>query len=325
MKLLMVMLLAGTPQMEVVSRLFAATSTGPFITYSWGEHWTKLRPDLRGLSGEIDLFLCLGPAVYAGGSDGVFVSSDFGETFGSLSSWFYGAARSLLSARLFALEPTLFVGTETGLYRSTNGGDEWSRVGEGALDASVNAMVWPGPDLFVVTDDGLFRSLDGGDVWKRLDDGLPEGPVLSIAVAQFFALEPTIFVGTRGKGIYRSRDGGESFEPVGAQAIGGADVRALVWWNTLLLAGTDLGLFLSNDGGERFRETREIKGVEVLSLNVPGAKVGIASDVFVGTRQGVFKSSDGGVSFRLVSEGLGRPEVRHLDTFPMPPQNRENR
>ena len=253
----------------------------------------------------------------------MFVSNDFGETFVSLGSWFYGPARSLLSARLFALEPTLFVGTETGLYRSTNGGDRWSRVGEGALDASVNAIVWPGPELFVVTDDGLFRSLDGGDVWKRLSKGLPERPLLSIAVARFFSLEPTIFVGTRGKGIYRSRDGGESFEPVGAQAIGGANVRALVWWSSLLLAGTDLGLFLSNDGGEQFRETREIKGIDVLSLNVPGGEVGMASDVFVGTRQGVFKSSDGCESFRLVSEGLGRPKVRHLDTFPMPPQDRE--
>jgi photosystem II stability/assembly factor-like uncharacterized protein len=304
MKLLMVMLLAATPQMEVVSRLFAATATGPFITYSWGEHWTKLRPNRRGLSGEIDLFLCLDPAVDAGGSDGVFVSNDFGETFFSLGNWYYGTARSLLSARLFALEPTLFVGTETGLYRSTNGGDEWSRVGEGALDASVNALVWPRPELFVVTDDGLFRSLEGGDVWKRLDKGLPEGPLHSIAGAQFFALEPTIFVGTRDKGIYRRRDGGESFEPVGGQASGGADVRALVWWNTLLLAGTDRGLFLSNDGGDRFRETWAVKGVEVLALNVPGAEVGIASNVFVGTRQDVFKSSDGGVSFRLVSEGL---------------------
>ena len=64
MKFLMLMLLAGAPQAEVISRLFAATSTGPFITYSWGEHWTKLRPDLRGLSGEIDLFLCLGLFYY---------------------------------------------------------------------------------------------------------------------------------------------------------------------------------------------------------------------------------------------------------------------
>ena len=34
-------------QSQVVSRLFAATSEGPFITYSWGEHWTRLREERK--------------------------------------------------------------------------------------------------------------------------------------------------------------------------------------------------------------------------------------------------------------------------------------
>jgi photosystem II stability/assembly factor-like uncharacterized protein len=316
------------PQEPVVSRLFAATSDGPFLSYSWGEHWTRLRRDMRGLQGDVTAFLCLGPSVFAGTSEGLFVSDDFGENYRRVPSWPGGAGTvtALLAARLFALEPTLFVGTTSGLYRSKDGGYKWERVGASAIQSAVRSFAWPGPDLFVATDGGLFRSVDGGGSWARVEGGLSSAPLLSIAASQFFGLDPTLFVGTSGQGLYKSEDGGKSFHPVGSAVLGRTTVQALFWWGALLLVGGDSGLFLSDDGGGKFRPVKDLEGLSVLAIAVPGADSGgLSSEVIVGTRSGVLKSSDGAQRFRAVDEGMGRPEVHALATFPSPPQERERR
>lgn len=313
--------LASQPE-HVVSRLFAATSDGPFISYSWGEHWSRLRGNVRNFEGDIAAFVCLGPDVYAGGSEGVFVSDDFGENYRPVESFPGKDVTTFRAAELFALEPTLFVGTSTGLYRSKDRGAEWVRVGAGELSSAVRDTAWPGPQFFAATDGGLFVSEDVGDTWERLERGLPSAAVLSIVASRFFVADPIVVVGTRGHGLYRSVDGGESFEPVGGAAVESAVVHALFWWQSLLLVGTDRGLFLSDDAGDTIREVEELAGHAVLSLVVP-LPDGPRSDIIVGTDRGVFKSSDGGETFRALTEGLGTPAVIDLGTFPPPVQNRE--
>jgi photosystem II stability/assembly factor-like uncharacterized protein len=327
MRVLLALALLAVPQQEVIARLFAATPEGPFISYSWGEHWSRLRSDTRGLEGEIDVFVCLGPWVYAGGSQGLFLSDDYGESYRRVESWPRGGppVTSLLTARLFELEPTIFVGTSAGLFRSTDRGTKWARVGEGEVRSAVRGMVWPGPALLVATDSGLYRTLDMGDRIARVGAGLPDSPILALAISKYFALDPKVFVGTAGTGLFKSEDGGGSFEAAGVDVLGKETVRALVWWGALLIVGTDSGLFLSDDGGKKFHKARDLDGRRVLSISVPGVEEEVASDVIVGTDLGVFKSSDVAQSFRRVQEGMGPLEVRALATFPLPAQNRERR
>jgi photosystem II stability/assembly factor-like uncharacterized protein len=327
MSILLAVALSVLLPQEVIARLFAGTEDGTFITYSWGENWSRLRSELRGFEGNLDAFACLGPWVFAGGTKGLFLSEDYGENYRPVQQWPRGGppVTSILTARLFGLEPTIFVGTESGLFRSKDAGSKWARVGEAEVDSAVRHMEWPGPELFVATDTGLYRSRDECDRFERVGAGLPPAQLLSLVVSRFFSLDPTIFVGTQGLGLFRSRDGGVKFEAVGVEVLGTATVRALVWWDRLLIVGTDSGLYLTDDGGRKFKKPRELDGRRVLSLSVPGAEAQISSDVIVGTDLGVFKSSDGGQSFRRVQEGMGQVEVRALATFPIAPQNRERR
>lgn len=275
----------------------------------------------------MNAFACLGPTVFAGGVDGLFVSDDFGENFHPAPTWPKAAPEvtSFLTARLFALEPTVFVGTTGGLYRSTDLGYKWQRVGASEIQAAVREMSWPGPELFVATDSGLHKSLDKGESWLPVGAGLPPVALLSLTVSRYFALEPTLFVGTAGKGVYKSTDGGEHFVQVGDSQLAGATVHAVFWWGSLLMVGTEDGLLLSEDGGKKFRKAKDLQGLSILSLSVPGAEAEVASDVIVGTNRGVYKSSDVARSFRRVQEGMGPLEVRSLATFPMVPQHRERR
>jgi photosystem II stability/assembly factor-like uncharacterized protein len=327
MSFLLAVALAVQAPPTTIARLFAATSVDPFISYSWGEHWSRLHSSLRGLEGEIDVFVCLGPWVYAGGSQGLFLSDDYGETYRRVESWPRGGPSviSLLTARLFGLEPTIFVGTSAGLFRSTDAGTKWAQVGGAEIRSAVRDMRWPGPELFVATDEGLFRTRDVGDRFVRVGVGLPDSRLLSLSVSRFFALDPAVFVGTEGAGLYKSTDGGEKFQAVGVDLLGKDTVRALVWWGSLLLVGADSGLYLSDDGGKKFKKARDLEGRRVLSIVVPGAEADVASDVILGTDLGVFKSSDGAQRFRRVQEGMGPLEVRALATFPLPPPDRERR
>lgn len=323
MRTVLVLLAAlGSQPESVVSRLFATTSDGPFVSYSWGEHWSRLRPNLRNFQGDIAAFVCLGPLVYAGGSEGVFVSDDFGETYVPVESFPGKDVTTFHAARLFALEPTLFVGTSARLYRSKDGGTEWAPVGAGSITTAVRDTAWPGPQFFAATDGGLFVTEDVGESWERLERGLPQAPLLSIVVSKFFVADPKILVGSRGAGLYRSVDGGTSFEAVGGKAMASRTVHALFWWRSLLLVGTDRGLFVSEDAGDTLREIGELAGHTVLALLVPVVD-GPRSDILVGTGRGFFKSSDGGDSFRFLTEGLGTPAVTALETFPAPVQDRE--
>jgi photosystem II stability/assembly factor-like uncharacterized protein len=306
-----------------VSRLFAATSEGPFVSYSWGEHWSRIRPELRGFTGAIEDFLCLGPWVFTGGSDGLFLSEDFGENYRAVAAWPKGAPpiTSFLAGKLFPLEPTVFVGTTAGLYRVKGSGSKWTRIGESAIQSAVRAMSWPGPLLYVATDAGLFRTGDSGDSFERIGAGLPEEPLLSLALSRFFPLETIVFVGTAGSGLYKSEDAGDRFESVGTGLLGKETVHAVVWWGGLLLVGTDRGLFLSEDAGKEWEQAAEFRGRRVLAIEVPGLDADMASDVIVGTDLGVYKSSDGAKTFRRVQEGMGAIEVRALATFPIYPEN----
>ena len=304
---------------QPLARLFAATSQGPYVSHSWGDYWEALR--LR-LPPSIRLFYCLGPRAYAGGPEGLFVSDDFGEFWAKVENWKGGAVTTLLTSFYFEAEPVIFVGTRDGLHRSRDGGEKWERIAETVIRSSVNVMVWPGPSLFVGTNRGLFHSPDGGDDWEKLGNGLPEVAVLSLDVSSYFVIEPVVFAGLAGRGIYRSRDGGESFEPVSGEDWADQSVRAIYWWKSTLFVGTDEGLFVSNDAGESWESASvELEGEKILAISIPTAESPVGSDILVGTERGVFKSSDGATTWQEANQGMGSSVVYDFGTFPLPSEN----
>ncbi|HID64568.1 MAG TPA: exo-alpha-sialidase [Anaerolineae bacterium] len=72
--------------------------------------------------------------------------------------------------------------------------------------------------LFARLDEGLIKSTDGGRTWWPVNIGLPlkdDGnppSVLSLAISPDYASDGTLFVGLVDHGVYRSVDGGESWE-----------------------------------------------------------------------------------------------------------------
>ncbi|HST10469.1 MAG TPA: hypothetical protein VLL05_08820 [Terriglobales bacterium] len=231
-----------------------------------------------------------------------------------------------------------------GVWKTTDYGHTWNPIFDDQPTGSIGALaiapsnpeiIYVGsgeglrrPDLSV--GDGIYKSTDGGQTWKHL--GLRDA--LQIAAILVDPKDPTrLFVAAVGhpygpnaeRGIYRSLDGGESWEKVLSKNddVGGADlafdprntqtIYGVLWasrrppWttgNSYGAAGS--GLYKSEDGGKTWRE---------LTKGLPSGRdlgrIGLAiapSDpkrmyamVQSGSAGGVYRSDDSGESWTRVN------------------------
>ena len=186
-------------------------------------------------------------------------------------------------------ENTVYVGAmgnmwvpnpERGVYRTTDGGKNWERVlyvndGTGIADfvmdpnnpAKLVAASWTfdrDPWFFNSggPGSGIWVSNDGGDNWERrtAKDGLPKGNLGRIGLA-FAASRPGLLyalVEAKENGLYKSTDGGETFELVSKENIGTRPFYYAELYvdpqNENRLYNVHTYLDKSEDGGKTFRE-----------------------------------------------------------------------
>ena len=141
---------------------------------------------------------------------------------------------------------------ERGIYRSTDGGQNWQRViskdeNTGGSDVEIDpsnpdviyASMWEvreGPwedgNEFNGSGGGLFKSTDGGSTWHALTNGLPKDLsqiYVAIAPSDSRRLYATLSTAAGKLGVYRSDDAGDSWtqittDPRPSGRIGGGDL-----------------------------------------------------------------------------------------------------
>lgn len=167
--------------------------------------------------------------------------------------------------RALAVDPrdprVLYAGTEQGLFRSRDGADNWQRV-ESPLNGK---QIWSllllphNPDVLVVgaCPPQLFRSEDGGRTWTQPRANIvQECPRIIHSRITTLLADPlerdTIWAGVEIDGIYRSRDAGQTWEPIGT-GLSSRDIHALAIapqnGKSRMLAATNNDLNMSSDGG----------------------------------------------------------------------------
>ena len=210
---------------------------------------------------------------------------------------------------------TLFAGTRTGLWRSSDWGGKWERVSggtdNGALPetGAVHAVLAVMRRVYVAADGGLFLSEDFGQTWKRLateGETRVTGPVHCVMPSRYPQADPTVFAGTA-SGLLKSVDGGNTFAPT---VLRGTDVTRLEWPGPALVAATGHGVLVSNDGGSTFSAGTGLPDGPPQALAVSSF---FARDPVLFSavgRAGVFRSGDGARTWDPT--GLEGKSVRDL-------------
>ena len=208
-----------------------------------------------------------------------------------------------------------FAARQSGLYRSTDGGQLWQFALDSLnLQTDLPAMsVAVSPDferdrlVIAGVPGGVIRSIDEGQSWEPVFLNNPPPHVSNVVISPNFASDGIALIGTIEDGVLRSNDRGRHWT---AWNFG------LLDFNTLCLAispnfaeddtlfvGTDSGIFRSTNGGRAWREAAFSPDfAPVLSLAL---SPNYANDdlIFAGTESyGLFCSSDRGESWTRLAE-----------------------
>ncbi|HEY2597986.1 MAG TPA: hypothetical protein VGJ79_05855 [Candidatus Dormibacteraeota bacterium] len=165
------------------------------------------------------------------------------------------------------------------------------------------------------SDGALMRSADGGTTWKVAHGAGAQ--IITIA----FSPSKTGFVlaGLRGGGALASPDAGLSWRPV--TGLDGRSVRSFAFALTLVLAGTDHGVYASTDGlawRASGLPTTSIGSLTVSAIHDPVRAV-VGSNAASSAGALLLQSTDGGVNWVRIKAGISGKVVSSLAAGPLPP------
>lgn len=202
-----VVALAASPTYIEDGCLFAATlQDGLWYSRDYGEHWHTGNLgliDLNSLSLGVSPDFKNDQTVWLGTQTGLFYSRTGGQAWREVTLPVgYESVLSLALSPHSAKENTILVGTETqGLWRSSDKGQSWVRIGVAELTGAINQIAFePETQTWCVLADGvLWRSNKTGSQWRKVKVGA-EASLTAVA-----ACPAGVLVGFEGGAIARVR------------------------------------------------------------------------------------------------------------------------
>lgn len=255
---------------------------------------------------------------------GIYCSDDGGVTWtpknGGLGDLYVHCIAAVPDAR----NPVLLAGTQTGIARSTNGGDSWvvtcKRVGvSNVFDIDVAIKVNGDLHVFAATARGvgILRSDDGGATWDVTTLGMNELYFRPLCVSRSGDANPSVFIQAFGVGLYRSDDDGDHWTQISIVDTS-FEISSMLTYTTnsgaeALLCCTSAGIYRSMTNGDSWQR---VSSVSTANCCVAVSNGQGGSDLYVGTYTiAIYRSVDFGSTWKLVSAPLqnGGTTNRNVD------------
>jgi len=242
-------------------------------------------------------------------------------------------------------KPNLFYfgATGGGVWKTEDGGRTWENISDGFFGGSIGSIQVSADDPNVIyvgggeitvrgnvsSGYGIWKTVDAGKTWKQM--GLEKGrhiPRIAIHPKNhnivYAAVLGNIYKSTQERGIYKSTDGGKTWNKklFVKQDAGAVDLimdptnpRILYasTWNvrrtpySLSSGGDGSALWKSTDSGETWKEISKNEGFPTDTLGIIGITVSPLNGEKVWAivenkeKGGVYKSEDGGKNWKLIN------------------------
>ncbi|MFV2007994.1 MAG: WD40/YVTN/BNR-like repeat-containing protein, partial [Longimicrobiales bacterium] len=314
-----------------------------------GYRWRNLGPDRGGRSIAVSGVRGRPDEAYFGAvGGGLWKTTDGGNNWGPVTD-FQITAASVGAVAVSETNPDLvFIGTgETairgnimpgdGVYRSSDAGETWARVGFGDSQAISKIRIHPtNPEIVFVAsfgkysapseERGVFKSTDGGDTWRRvlyrndetgaidlvIDPNDPE--VMYASLWEAYRKEYKMSSGGPGSGLFKSTDGGETWTEMTRNpgmpqeglvgriglAVSGANSERVY----ALLENDDGGLFSSDDAGATWTLVNDNRAIRQRAFYYTHVFADPEEqDVVYIQNTSLFRSTDGGATTEVINNG----------------------
>ena len=285
---------AGKPNLYY----FGSTGGGVFRTTDGGNTWENISDGFFGGSiGAVAVSEWDPNVIYVGGGEGtvrgnvsaghgMFKSTDAGKTWTSIG---LKDSRHIPKIRIHPKNPDLVYAAvlgdlfkptqERGIYRSTDGGKNWTRIlfanpDAGAVDLNMDpnnprilyASTWRIRRTPYSLESGgegsaLWKSTDGGETWKDIsrNEGLPKGiwGVSGVSVSPVNSNRVYAIIENENGGVFRSDDAGATWRRTNEDR----NLRQRAWYYSRIIADTkeedivyvmNVSYHRSKDGGKTF-------------------------------------------------------------------------
>lgn len=231
-----------------------------------------------------------------------------------------------------------------GVWKTSDGGQNWAYTGDSTFkSSSVGAIAVAPSDPNVIYvgmgeadmrsnisyGDGMYKSTDAGKSWKHI--GLPKADAIATIEVHptdhnlvYVAAVGNPFAPNKERGVFRSKDGGKSWEHILAKddSTGAYHVRidpnnprviyATLWQayrngHSMSSGGKGCGLYKSVDGGDTWVSLNEKPGMPKGLLGKIGVAISPANSnrlyaLIENAKGGLFSSNDAGETWRLVND-----------------------
>lgn len=301
----------------------AATPRGYYESTDRGGRW---QPSVEGLV----YSYCMSVTGLADGS--AVIGTSGGGAYRRLpgSAIWNPSSSGLPSAPALCIGVTdrwLFLGTEIGVFGSTDSGESWRFLGaqaQGIFSLCVAPAATPGrsqsssglyvsrgaarpkqvatddttPNVYVGTASGkLLRSGDGGNTWVEL--ALPvSGAVRAVILVQG---SKRLGVAVEHQGVFLSNDDGQTWSAASTAALGPA-VNLVISRHAgqkIFAMTSDRGVFVSETAGDSWARSDGIPEGEIILALAEGGSLEV---VFAASLQGhLYRSTDAGSRFRRIA------------------------
>ncbi len=219
------------------------------------------------------------------------------------------------------------------LSQKSNFISNWTNVGPSVVDRN-NRLPGKGRVNFVLIDPvdshimyvgtpagGVWKTIDHGQTWSPLSDYLPQIGVSAIALSH--QDHNIVFIGTGdddakdtySRGVYKSTDGGTTWNPIGPNFLSDTQViyEIIVHPNhdNILWVASSEGLYKTTDGGTTWDRVL-IGNVRSLKRNLNNADI-----LYASTTNSFYRSTDGGDHFSEVNLNFGfNPQRIEVEVTP---------